>query len=266
MIPGSSSPAPPDPGLDPPQVPENPKQSIWLSQSLSSSECLCAFLGVWHTVRQPVSVGECPGSCPSEGQDYGLAPWPRVTEVPEEKQKQPELTAWKLMKFAEDKECDSTHDKFSGTVKAENGKLVTNRKPISIIQERDPNIKMGDAGAEYVVESTGESQRTLGGRSQEVLISDPSADTPVFVMGVNHEKCDNSLTIISNASCTTNCLVTLAEVIEDSFGIVERLVTIVHGITAFQKNNGWLLWKAVAWWPRGRLEHHSCFHWCLPRP
>ncbi|XP_011838353.1 PREDICTED: glyceraldehyde-3-phosphate dehydrogenase isoform X3 [Mandrillus leucophaeus] len=105
---------------------------------------------------------------------------------------------------------DSTHGKFHGTVKAENGKLVINGSPITIFQERDPSkIKWGDAGAEYVVESTGVFTTT--------------------------EKYDNSLKIVSNASCTTNCLAPLAKVIHDNFGIVEGLMTTVHAITATQK-------------------------------
>ncbi|KAL1785147.1 glyceraldehyde-3-phosphate dehydrogenase [Sigmodon hispidus] len=105
---------------------------------------------------------------------------------------------------------DSTHGKFNGTVKAENGKLIINRKPITIFQERDPaNIKWGDAGAQYIVESTG-----------------------VFT---TMEKAGAHLKIVSNASCTTNCLAPLAKVIHDNFGIVEGLMTTAHAVTATQK-------------------------------
>ena len=108
---------------------------------------------------------------------------------------------------------DSTHGKFSCTVKAENGTLVINGEPITIFLEQDPaNIKSGDAGAEYFMESTGvfttmeKATAHLKGAARRVFISSPSADAPMFVIGVNQEKYDNSLKIVSNASFTTNCL------------------------------------------------------------
>jgi glyceraldehyde 3-phosphate dehydrogenase len=137
---------------------------------------------------------------------------------------------------------DSTHGKFNGTVKSENEKLVINGKSITIFQERDPaNIKWGEAGAEYVVESIGifttmeKSRAHLKGGAKRVIISALSAYAPMFVMGVNHEKHDNSLKIVSNASCTTNCLASLVKVIHDNVGIMEGLMTMVPAITATQK-------------------------------
>ncbi|XP_045409251.1 glyceraldehyde-3-phosphate dehydrogenase-like [Lemur catta] len=137
---------------------------------------------------------------------------------------------------------DSTHGKFHGTVKAENRKLVINGHPITIFQERDPTkIKWGEAGADYVVESTGifttleKAGAHLDGGAKRVIISAPSADAPMFVMDMNHDKYQNNLTIVSNASCTTNCLAPLAKVIHDNFGIMEGLRTTVPAVTATQK-------------------------------
>ncbi|KAJ0003656.1 hypothetical protein NQD34_008754 [Periophthalmus magnuspinnatus] len=137
---------------------------------------------------------------------------------------------------------DSTHGRWKGEVKAENGKLIIGDMTITVFQERDPaNIKWGEAGAEYVVESTGvfttieKASAHLKGGAKHVVISAPSADAPMFVMGVNHEKYDPSMKIVSNASCTTNCLAPIAKVINDNFGIVEGLMSTVHAVTATQK-------------------------------
>ncbi|TNN51909.1 Glyceraldehyde-3-phosphate dehydrogenase [Liparis tanakae] len=137
---------------------------------------------------------------------------------------------------------DSTHGRFKGEVKMEGDKLVIDGHKITVFHERDPaNIKWGDAGAEYVVESTGvfttieKASAHLKGGAKRVIISAPSADAPMFVMGVNHEKYDKSLQVVSNASCTTNCLAPLAKVINDNFVIVEGLMSTVHAITATQK-------------------------------
>ncbi|XP_034467034.1 glyceraldehyde-3-phosphate dehydrogenase [Hippoglossus hippoglossus] len=137
---------------------------------------------------------------------------------------------------------DSTHGRFHGEVKVEGDKLVIDGHKISVFHERDPtHIKWGDAGAQYVVESTGvfttieKASAHLKGGAKRVIISAPSADAPMFVMGVNHEKYENSLKVVSNASCTTNCLAPLAKVIHDNFGIIEGLMSTVHAITATQK-------------------------------
>jgi len=137
---------------------------------------------------------------------------------------------------------DSTHGRFNGTVEAKNGKLVVNGKEVSVFAERDPaNIKWGAAGAEYIVESTGvftlteKASAHLKGGAKKVIISAPSKDAPTFVVGVNLDKYDKSMTVVSNASCTTNCLAPLAKVINDKFGIVEGLMTTCHATTATQK-------------------------------
>uniref|UniRef100_I3NFE7 Glyceraldehyde-3-phosphate dehydrogenase n=1 Tax=Ictidomys tridecemlineatus TaxID=43179 RepID=I3NFE7_ICTTR len=131
---------------------------------------------------------------------------------------------------------DSTHGKFHGTVKTENGKLAINGK-----SDIPPTSIWSDAGAEYVVESTGifitmeKARAHLKGGVKSVIISVPSVDAPMFVISVNHEKYHNSLKIVSDVSCTTNCLAPLAKVMHDNFGIVEGLMTTVHAITATQK-------------------------------
>jgi len=137
---------------------------------------------------------------------------------------------------------DSTHGKFKGTVEAKDGKLVVNGNPINVYAERDPkNIPWGKNGVDYVVESTGvfttteKAKSHLEGGAKRVIISAPSADAPMFVVGVNENSFDKNMTVISNASCTTNCLAPLAKVVHDNFGIVEGLMTTIHAITATQK-------------------------------
>ncbi|KAK3901951.1 glyceraldehyde-3-phosphate dehydrogenase [Staphylotrichum tortipilum] len=137
---------------------------------------------------------------------------------------------------------DSTHGVFNGTIAVEGSDLVVNGKKVKFYTERDPAaIPWKETGAEYIVESTGVFTTTdkasahLKGGAKRVIISAPSADAPMYVMGVNEETYDGSAPVISNASCTTNCLAPLAKVINDQFGIVEGLMTTVHSYTATQK-------------------------------
>lgn len=137
---------------------------------------------------------------------------------------------------------DSTHGRFKGEVKADGGFLVINGKKITVFQERDPkNIAWAKAGAEYIVESTGvfttieKAGAHFEGGAKKVIISAPSADAPMFVVGVNLDAYQPSMKVVSNASCTTNCLAPLAKVIHDNFEIVEGLMTTVHATTATQK-------------------------------
>jgi len=137
---------------------------------------------------------------------------------------------------------DSTHGQHKGDIKIEGGKLVIDGNAITIFGERDPaSIPWGSVGAEYVVESTGVFTTTekasahLTGGAKKVIISAPSADAPMFVMGVNQDSYSPDMKIVSNASCTTNCLAPLAKVINDNYGILEGLMTTVHATTATQK-------------------------------
>jgi len=137
---------------------------------------------------------------------------------------------------------DSTHGRFKGTVEAKDGALVVNGNKIAVFNERDPAaIPWSKAGAEYIVESTGVfttidgASKHLSGGAKKVIISAPSADAPMFVCGVNLDAYNPDMKVISNASCTTNCLAPLAKVIHDNFGIVEGLMTTVHATTATQK-------------------------------
>lgn len=137
---------------------------------------------------------------------------------------------------------DSTHGRFQGEVAVENGQLVVNGQVIRISAERDPNnLKWGEVGADYVLESTGffltdDSARAhINSGAKRVVMSAPSKDaTPMFVMGVNHSSYAGQ-DVVSNASCTTNCLAPVAKVLHDNFGIVNGLMTTVHATTATQK-------------------------------
>ncbi|RNC87244.1 MAG: type I glyceraldehyde-3-phosphate dehydrogenase [Winogradskyella sp.] len=136
---------------------------------------------------------------------------------------------------------DSVHGRFDGTVEVENGHLVVDGKTIRVTAERDPkNLKWDEAGADIVAECTGifttleTAQYHIDGGAKKVVISAPSKDAPMFVMGVNDDELTESHTIVSNASCTTNCLAPLAKVIEDNFGIEEALMTTIHAATSTQ--------------------------------
>ena len=137
---------------------------------------------------------------------------------------------------------DSMHGRFDGTVKVKDGMLVVNGKKIRVTAEKDPaNLKWDEVGAEYVVESTGlfltreKAEAHLKAGAKRVIMSAPSKDdTPMFVYGVNHTEYAGQ-DIISNASCTTNCLAPVAKVLNDKFGIVNGLMTTIHSITATQK-------------------------------
>jgi glyceraldehyde 3-phosphate dehydrogenase len=136
---------------------------------------------------------------------------------------------------------DSVHGRFSGKVDLRDGELYVNEKHIRVTAEKDPSVlKWDEVGVDVVAECTGifttleTANAHIKGGAKKVVISAPSTDAPMFVMGVNHDKATASDTIVSNASCTTNCLAPLAKVINDNFGIVEGLMTTVHATTATQ--------------------------------
>lgn len=138
---------------------------------------------------------------------------------------------------------DSTHGRFDGSIEVKDGKLVVNGNAIRVTAERDPaNLKWNEIGAEYVVESTGlfltldTADKHIAAGAKRVVLSAPAKDdTPTFVMGVNNKSYTKDMTIVSNASCTTNCLAPVAKVLNDNFGILEGLMTTVHAATATQK-------------------------------
>jgi glyceraldehyde 3-phosphate dehydrogenase len=139
---------------------------------------------------------------------------------------------------------DSTHGRFDGTIDVKDGQLVVNGKTIRITAEKDPaNLKWGDVGVDIVIESTGlfltraDGEKHIAAGAKKVVFSAPAKDSdiPTYVMGVNHDKLTADQTIVSNASCTTNCLAPIAKVLNDNFGIVEGLMSTIHAVTATQK-------------------------------
>jgi glyceraldehyde 3-phosphate dehydrogenase len=138
---------------------------------------------------------------------------------------------------------DSTHGQFKGTIAVEGGNLVVNGQTIRVTAEKDPaNLKWNEVGAEVIIESTGlfltieSAQKHIDAGAKKVVMSAPAKDdTPTFVMGVNHKLLKAEQTIVSNASCTTNCLAPIAKVLNDKFGIEEGLMSTIHAVTATQK-------------------------------
>jgi glyceraldehyde 3-phosphate dehydrogenase len=138
---------------------------------------------------------------------------------------------------------DSTHGRFDGTVDIKDGNLIVNGHKVRVTSEPNPaNLNWGAIGADYVIESTGvfltkeKAQGHIDAGAKKVIMSAPSKDdTPMFVMGVNEDKYTNDMNFVSNASCTTNCLAPIAKVLNDSFGIIEGLMTTVHATTATQQ-------------------------------
>ena len=154
---------------------------------------------------------------------------------------------------------DSTHGQFKGNIKVDGNDLIIDGKKIRFYMEKDPtNIPWKETGAAYIVESTGvfttvdKAKAHLKGGAKKVVISAPSADAPMFVMGVNEKTYKSDVEVLSNASCTTNCLAPLAKVIHDKYTIIEGLMTTIHSYTATQKtvdgpsNKDWRGGRAAA--------------------
>jgi glyceraldehyde 3-phosphate dehydrogenase len=156
---------------------------------------------------------------------------------------------------------DSVHGEFKGDVSVKDGKLIVNGNEIRITAEKNPeNLKWNEVGAEFVIECTGifttieKAGLHIAGGAKRVVISAPSADAPMFVMGVNHKELKATDTVFSNASCTTNCLAPLAKVLNDKFGITDGLMTTIHATTATQKTvDG----PSLKDWRGGRAALHN---------
>ncbi|MGB5463512.1 MAG: type I glyceraldehyde-3-phosphate dehydrogenase, partial [Aureibaculum sp.] len=156
---------------------------------------------------------------------------------------------------------DSVHGRFDGDVEVKGGKLIVNGQEIRVTAERNPeNLKWNEIGAEYVIEATGfftskeKAALHVQGGAKKVIISAPSPDAPMFVMGVNHKELKASEAIFSNASCTTNCLAPIAKVLHDNFGITAGLMTTIHATTATQKTvDG----PSLKDWRGGRAALHN---------
>ena len=140
---------------------------------------------------------------------------------------------------------DTVHGRFDGTAEVKDGNLIVNGETVRIYSQMNASdIPWSECGAEYIIESTGinttidKASAHFQGGAKKVVISAPSSDAPMFVMGVNQEKYTADMNVVSNASCTTNCLAPLAKVIHDNFGIVEGLMTTVHATTAPPKRTG----------------------------
>ena len=156
---------------------------------------------------------------------------------------------------------DTVHGRFKGTIDVQGDKLVVNGKSISVYSCMNAaDIPWTECGAEYILECSGinttveRASEHLKAGAKKVVISAPSKDAPMFVMGVNHDTYTKDMTVVSNASCTTNCLAPLAKVINDNFGIVEGLMTTVHSITATQKTVDGASKKD---WRGGRAAAHN---------
>jgi glyceraldehyde 3-phosphate dehydrogenase len=139
-------------------------------------------------------------------------------------------------------EYDTVHGRYDGEVDHDGSNMIVDGKPIAVHDQKDPaSIPWGASDVDYVIESTGvfttvdAASKHLEGGAKKVVISAPSADAPMFVVGVNHEEYEASMDVVSNASCTTNCLAPLAKVINDNYGIEEGLMTTVHAVTATQQ-------------------------------